>query len=289
MTSTGTRPSVAPKCLVHKTLSVNGEKSFHKTILGDNFEDDRSARGILPGAVVLLYAPKFEYTKTFNTSAGRSKTAYTHIVGSATVKGAMDAFGVEVVEQFKGHCEDGLDRIILEDVSIIRDSRRVTYPYLLNSNSEDNPATLGDLVKENRGNCTCVWDSQAMRANIHQGDNGDDDENDGAFTLKEFHVNNYDTIEIWLRVSQVRNVKNPLRDVNTDHRDEFVRTFQDERYQVGFGMISVTFETEDIGRARFRHLSDICNMVDGRPELKEGKSLVVVDGRHRLAALQILS
>ena len=274
---------------MHKTLSVNGEKSFHKTVLYDNFEDDRSARGILPGAVVLLYAPKFEYTKTFNTSAGGCNIAGTHIVGSATVKGAMDAFGVEVVEQFKGHCEDGLDRIILEDVSIIRDSRRVTYPYLLNSNSEDNPATLGDLVKENRGNCTCVWDSQAMRASINQGDNGDDDEDDGALTLKEFHVNNYDTIEIWLRVSQVRNVKNPLRDVNNDHRDELVRTFQDERYQVRFGMISVTFETEGISRARFGNLSEICNMVDGRPELKEGKSLVVVDGRHRLAALQLVA
>ena len=246
MISTGTRPSVAPKCLVHKTLSVNGEQSFHRTVLGEKFEDDRSARGILPGAVVTLSAPKFEYTKTFNTCAGSTNIRGTHIVGSGTVKGAIDAYGVEAVEQFKGHFEDGLDRIILEDVSIIRDSRQRTYPYLLNNNSEDNPATLGDLVKENRGNCTCVWDSQAMRASINQGDNGDDDEDDGALTLKEFHVNNYDTIEIWLRVSQVRNVKNPLRDVNTDHRDEFVRTFQDERYQVGFGIISVTFETEDI-------------------------------------------
>ena len=90
MTSTGTRPSVAPKCLVHKTLSVNGEKSFHKTVLYDNFEDDRSARGILPGAVVLLYAPKFEYTKTFNTCAGSSNIAGTHIAKFPTPYGVQN-------------------------------------------------------------------------------------------------------------------------------------------------------------------------------------------------------
>ena len=139
---------------MHKTLSVNGEKAFHKTILEEKFEDDRIARGILPGAVVQLYAPKFEYTKTFNTSARTTDNRGIHIVGSATVKGSMDAYGVEVVEEFEGQCEDGLDRIVLQDVSIITDSRQVTYPYLLNNNGEENPATLGDLLLENRGNST---------------------------------------------------------------------------------------------------------------------------------------
>lgn len=51
-----------------------------------------------------------------------------------------------------------------------------------------------------------------------------------------------------------------------DHRDELVRIFQHEKYQIGFRMISVKFEKQDIRRGRETNISELCETVDSRPE-----------------------
>lgn len=77
-----------------------------------------------------------------------------------------------------------------------------------------------------------------------------DEEGEVYLTQNHIHVDNNHTKEFWLKLSQERNVKNPLRDLNNDHCDEFVRTFQHEKYLVGFGLISVTFEKDHMSCSR---------------------------------------
>lgn len=68
-------------------------------------------------------------------------------------------------------------------------------------------------------------------------------------------------------------------------RDGVVRTFQHEEYQVGFGMITIRFEKKYINPGLYINISELCEIVYGRPELKEGKSVVVFDSLNRFAAL----
>lgn len=58
--------------------------------------------------------------------------------------------------------------------------------------------------------------------NLHSKTNCSDHEGEKYLKLEEFHDNNYQIIEIWLGVSQVRTVKDPLRDAHNCHHDEFV-------------------------------------------------------------------
>lgn len=52
-------------------------------------------------------------------------------------------------------------------------------------------------------------------------------------------------------------------------------------------MILVTFEKHDIRGVAYTNISKLCNTVDGMPELKEGKSVVVEHGIHRFEELRL--
>lgn len=60
----------------------------------------------------------------------------------------------------------------------------------------------------------------------------------------DFRLRKYGATEICLGARQVKKVKNPLWDVNTGNLDGFVTSFQQDQYQVDFGSIPVTFESE---------------------------------------------
>lgn len=53
---------------------------------------------------------------------------------------------------------------------------------------------------------TYAWDTQSIKVIALQKQLAADD-GDILVTLKDLHVNNYHTIEIWLRVRQVKNQK----------------------------------------------------------------------------------
>lgn len=84
----------------------------------------------------------------------------------------------------------------------------------------------------------------------------------------------------------MENVKMPLQDVNIDHCDVLVRVFTNLKYQVGFGMNLVTFDKDNIRRGRYTNISEFGEIVELKAELKEIKSVGVVDGRHCLDELQ---
>lgn len=48
-----------------------------------------------------------------------------------------------------------------------------------------------------------------------------------SVTITEFRLRNNLTVELWLLVSQVINVKKTLTDVNTEHRHEYVTCFEE--------------------------------------------------------------
>lgn len=63
----------------------------------------------------------------------------------------------------------------------------------------------------------------------------------------------------------MRNVNNPVRDVNEDHLHAFVRTFDHDQYQDKFEIISLTIEKEDVSHGPYTNISELCEAVDGRP------------------------
>lgn len=82
-------------------------------------------------------------------------------------------------------------------------------------------------------------------------------------TLKDFHVKNFHIIDILFLVGPVKNVKNPVQQINSDHLAGFARTFQDKKYHVEFGIISVTSEKEDFSRRLCSNISEFHENFDG--------------------------
>lgn len=67
--------------------------------------------------------------------------------------------------------------------------------------------------------------SQAMKFIEINIQNSASDEENSSLILKDFHINNYHTTKNFLRLCQVRNVNNLLREANNYHLHYFVRTF----------------------------------------------------------------
>lgn len=65
-------------------------------------------------------------------------------------------------------------------------------------------------------------------------------------SLTEFHLSNNIPVKLLLEVGQDINVKSPLMEVYTKHRDAFVTSSEKQQYQVGFEIFSVTVESEDV-------------------------------------------
>lgn len=80
------------------------------------------------------------------------------------------------------------------------------------------------------------------------------------------------TVELWLWVSQARKGKKLLRDVNTWNRDAFVTYFEQEQYQVGFVMLLVTFESQDV-EGKYTDISQLRREEMDRVLLKSNKKL----------------
>lgn len=136
-----------------------------------------------------------------------------------------------------------------------------------------------------------VEDYQPRSDKDTDGDQDDDDESIHSVKLNELNILDYGTVEIFLCTSQIRTVKNPLRDVSVNHRDHFVVQLWKERYQASFGMISVTFQGRDLSEEENGNLDAVQQLVStvgDKYRLKENKQFVVLDGCHRLAAPHIL-
>lgn len=64
--------------------------------------------------------------------------------------------------------------------------------------------------------------------------------------LRDVLIRNYVCIDFWHLVNKVRTVKEPLWDVVNENHDMFIVLFQEEKYQVGIGMILVMFQSVDL-------------------------------------------
>lgn len=218
-----------------------GENRFHHFILGEDFGQSKSSRGIIPGATVNLFVPDNATISMFKNSPNRAKvsTWYFHpiIICIATVNDIATDTGPDVVQWEPNGAENRLDRICIENVVIHDLFKQLKYNYVLNSNNISRPNILADMEKKDG---VCCWDSDAMKIVEEPKLRAVENETGTTVKLKEFHQANYDNAEIWLYVNQVRHVDNPLRDVQEEHRDTFVSTFKQEKCEVTLGIISVT-------------------------------------------------
>ena len=106
-----------------------------------------------------------------------------------------------------------------------------------------------------------------------------------SVAIAEFNTSDYTSVEVTAGISQLSDILNPLRDVNPAHVTSLKESFKRDGYRYRYGMISITPSTADIASAE---MSDIATMRDGRLVLNSSIRLFVVDGRHRLAAIDAL-
>lgn len=71
---------------MYHVLSVDGENSFHRTVLLAEFGEVLSVRGILPWFTVHISSPNTEHTYTYNRFGGRELGGQLVFVGTAVIR-----------------------------------------------------------------------------------------------------------------------------------------------------------------------------------------------------------
>lgn len=139
-----------------------------------------------------------------------------------------------------GFPDDILNREKITNAEIMVMNKEREYPYYEHNVSGTNPEILRSLESEDGVHFS---DYQAMKVFAIQSSSrygNKETDRDRSIKITEFRLNNYLTVQLWLRASQVRKFEKPFRDLNTKNRDTFVTTFEQEKYQLGFRMIPVT-------------------------------------------------
>lgn len=122
-----TRPPIAPKMIMNRTISVNGEKVFHPTVLGAAFGDDRSVRRRFQFVTVHLYCPNTEHTNMYDRFGGGELDSQPVLVCTVVMRWIEDGSGKPVVGNWNGEFHDEhLDRINFDDVTVTNYSTNKT-------------------------------------------------------------------------------------------------------------------------------------------------------------------
>lgn len=100
---------------MHRTVSVNREREFHRIALGAQFRDERSGKGIIPFLTVQLCSLNPEHNDTGNKCCGVELDVQEEFVGTAVVRGHKDGSGNLVVKnRIEGGHNVNLDMIIVQ-------------------------------------------------------------------------------------------------------------------------------------------------------------------------------
>lgn len=99
----------------------------------------------------------------------------------------------------------------MEVLEIVNDVTNNAYDYCFHTLEYENSNILCEIF----GNCALyAWDSRSIKFIEMKRKRTSEEEVDISLILKDFHRNNFQVVEIWLRVVQVRNVNNLLLDGN---------------------------------------------------------------------------
>lgn len=113
------------------------------------------------------------------------------------------------------------------------------------------------------------------------------------FKHREFNNSDYYHEEIYLRLSQIRDMSNPLRDIDTILAGEIETDMEgDGKFDYGCGLMSVVFRKGDIcSKSKDSDLFTTHKDKDGRVLrlLKIAHNCTIADGRHRRFGLRSLS
>lgn len=116
-----------------------------------------------------------------------------------------------------------------------------------------------------------------------------DDKSGTAVSIRKFSRENYDSLEIYARLSQIMDVSHPLRPVNQSHRNKLIESFRTHGYDYSKGLLTVTLRGENYCAGSDVNALFTNQLTSTSRFLKADVQVSLVDGRHRFATLKELA